>query len=144
MLIETVSSKLVNLVVVAVDSCFRDFVTAHGLIPLFSRPSPLPMELAQFSAPFPTALRFRRARHPDYSASPAAFVWHSASALLMVNYRIDRERSDFLFRAPWLPLRLPQHQGVLSVLPSRSELPIPRPMHLPLGFLPRLTLCSHL
>jgi hypothetical protein len=140
MLIETVSPKLVNLVVVAVDSCFRDFVTAHALIPLFSRPSLLPMELAQCSAPFPNAFRFRRARHPDHSASPAAFVSHLASALSMVNYRIDRESWEFLFHAPWLR----SHRGVLSVLPSRSELPILRPMHLPPGLLPRRTLCSHL
>ena len=95
MLTETVSPKLVNLVVVAVDSCFRDFVTAHALIPSFSRPSLLPMELAQFSAMFQIALRFRCAPlRCDYLASVAAFVCHSAFVPLMAKYRLVHKNSE--------------------------------------------------
>ena len=70
-------SKLLSPVVVPVDSCLRDSVTAHALIPLFSRPWPLlQLELAQFWAHFQIAFLFRR----DYLAELAspAFVSHSA------------------------------------------------------------------
>ena len=80
-------SKLVILVVFPAESRLRDFVT-RPVIPLFSHPwSLLQLELAQF--------QFCR----DYLAS-AAFVSHSAFVLLMVNYRLGRKGSEWVFHEP--------------------------------------------
>jgi hypothetical protein len=81
-------------VVVPEESWLRDFVTAPELIPLFSRPwSLLQLELVQFQIAF----RFCR----DHLALPApAFVSYSAFVLLMVNYRLGRKGSEWVFHAP--------------------------------------------
>jgi hypothetical protein len=84
----TCRADLVILVVVPVDWCLRDFATAPGLIPLFSRPcSLLPMELAQFWAHFQIAFRFR-CDYFEELASPA-FVSHSAFV-----HRLARKGSE--------------------------------------------------
>jgi hypothetical protein len=78
---------LVILLVVAVESWLRDFVTVPALISLFSRPwSLLPMELAQFQIAF----QFCR-DHLALAAS--AFLSLSTFVLLTVKPRLGRKGS---------------------------------------------------
>ena len=80
--------KSVILVVVPVDWCLRDFVTAPEWIPLFFPPwSLLPMELAQFWAHFQIAFRFRC----DYFAELASPAFVSYSAFVQ---RLARKGSE--------------------------------------------------
>jgi hypothetical protein len=76
---------LVILLVVAVESWLRDFVTVPALISLFSRPWSLPpMELAQFQ------IAFQFCRDHLALAAPA-FLSYSAIVLLTVRHPLVRK-----------------------------------------------------